>query len=294
MKIIHSPKIMIVSDLDGTIFDQNGFIPENIKKITDISDDVIFSVATARPPHEVSKLKIFPLDKINYSICLDGGIITSNTNHHFDLLYESLIPSTSAQQIITKLLSDLHLTELFIFTGSENNYEIYHFSDGVSDDLDEIKQFQSGRSIVSYAKQEAYGLANELSIRSISTFSKGTSIDKDICPNDCMLIKYHETRKPTVHKWIDIISKKTNKEVAVKELCRLLSFSGTIIALGNGHNDIDLISSATISYVPNDAINEIKAIASYVATSSSGRSFIEEIVPHLSVDIQEIKEMKNG
>lgn len=287
-------KNIIVSDLDETFLNYDGSLPNNSKKFFSLIKNDTFIIATSRHISNILSLNI-PVDNKYYAICSDGAIIVKIENKEYKVINETLLMKDKIN-----IFNNLKLLnkELFIFTGINNDFKIYHISkDNENQNLRNFLQIPNElRKIIRVNIDDIKFLEKILSfdVRSITLFINNEQSDFifDKIPDfvGTQKIIYDETRINLNHSWIDIIDEETNKYFGLKKLLSKEHMKGKIFAFGNGTNDMDFFDLADKTFVPINAINSLKNKATYISEQHCGDTFLTDIIAQL---VRE-KEVFNG
>ncbi|MBQ9673916.1 MAG: HAD family hydrolase [Ruminococcus sp.] len=89
----------------------------------------------------------------------------------------------------------------------------------------------------------------------------------------------YQTDIYTDEQWFEVMPKNTSKANAVKQLAKLLDCD-CIIAFGDGLNDIDLFKIADESYAVENAVPELKSIATDIIDSNNRNGVAKWLISH--------------
>lgn len=255
-------KTLYVSDLDGTLLRSNettsDFTNSTINKLVD--EGMIFSYATARSfqtSHKVTKglnAKI-PLIIYNGAMVVDNNDGTFLIKNFFDEDAESV-------------MKDLLQNEVYPIT--------YAFIDG----------------------EEKFSYINEKCTEGMRQFVDSRKNDKrdnpihdemDLCKGEMFYITCIDEKdklKPLYHKykdkyhcvfqidiytkyqWLEIMPKTASKANAIKQLKEHMNCE-KLVVFGDGKNDIDMFELADEAYAVDNAVDELKEIATGIIESNS-------------------------
>lgn len=238
-------KKIVFFDLDNTIHStKNKVIPtETIKLLKDLSSkpNVELGLATGRSPSKVFLLgdliKLF-----KYKVYLNGAVAYDCNQ----LVYDNPIDINEIEKVIT--YSDIHdVTVGFVALDKE-------YITKQNEDVDYgMKDFNDILPIINekiYLEQPIYQLW---------LFSK----DKEDLENVSKLTNLNSYSWH--HGGADLVDSKTNKAIAIKKLLKDKK-DYQLIAVGDGHNDIEMIKLADIGIaMGNTGFSELKEKADYIA-----------------------------
>jgi hydroxymethylpyrimidine pyrophosphatase-like HAD family hydrolase len=122
-------------------------------------------------------------------------------------------------------------------------------------------------------------------VRAISIFGRSPSVAKarQAIPSlaGVRLHEYPETRGEPGMGWLDAQASGVEKGLAVTSICEESNFNH-VIALGNGTNDVGMLTAASLAIAPADASPEAQAVATLVLDQGSeGGAFAEAVADRL-------------
>ncbi len=274
---------ILVSDLDGTFLEKNGSIPSNASHFINFFKNKGFIVifATARPIGDL-KNHILKHVKPDWLICNDGALALSFINEESTIAIENNLSDMAVKDNSTLLINN-GLMPLF-FMGSEHQFKVYIPKSMCLEDEQHIKLSDPTREIVRYEDMNA--IIQLGSIRSVSLYGnieyKTVRCVKTANINNANIMYYNETRF-NGKMWLDIISLKADKSLVSYRIAKTEGSSGIDIALGNGLNDLSLITNAAWSACPYSATEEIKEKVSFISRENEGKLFLNEVIKQLEV-----------
>ena len=243
---------LIAIDSDGTLKNSNGEISNRskiiIKKLIDKGNIIV--ICTARPRYhtlEVAK----EVNSSDYLISSNGTELYNNICKN--VIYSSYL----SKKICKKIYCDCMKNELrciFVCDNTEyatefvrNDYQILLDDNNVEDMLNNnIKQIM----IISKNKVKVREYKKIIKERKGINITDSSNNNKD-------------------ELWFSIISNKSSKGKALKELAKYLKIPiKNTIAIGNDKNDISMFEIAGTSVAVNNASKTIKNKADYVTLSN--------------------------
>jgi len=232
---------LIIFDIDGTLvsYKNETHIPvdtiQAIKKLK--AKGNLIAVATARS--YAFTVKVLESLKIDYAILHNGAEIIINKK----CVYQKKIGKRNSINICNKLLK----TSLCVLAFDEN----YVYGHNLSEESKRYLEVELGKKNIIRPLYE-----NENSLLSISLYGEDNEFS-DFAHN-IYSIKFKE-------KEHQITAVRISKSKAVKHLAKLLNvMRKDIVAVGDGINDIEMLSTANIGVAVGDACEELKAVADIV------------------------------
>jgi hydroxymethylpyrimidine pyrophosphatase-like HAD family hydrolase len=268
---------LLVSDLDGTLLNKDGSLPQNIEKLIKKlkEKEYVFSIGTARSPQNVFNLfKSLDIDYIAF--CSDGAITINKKDNQFSVISEDFLTETSLVNLDSIFAGLKKYTKLY-FSNSDNDFKIYIENDGnISEDIfANIFPYRKWEFVPSFSISDS----RQKKIRAFSLFTDGIVCIDDKKESCYQYITYKETRFFNErYYWHDFLPKNTSKGNAIKK--QIQNFNN-IIALGNGENDIEMFKVSDNSFCPNDSHINLKAISRNIILEECGESFINQVIHKL-------------
>lgn len=233
----------LITDFDGTLvglgFTPSPQVKEAVRRL--LESDIKVCIATGRTYHGIIESVCQQLNLTDLQIASAGAqIIDPKTNK---IIWEEYLPEKEARSIVEFLINDSHPFALEI--------EEYVFTD------DEDIKIRYGAGI----------LFKEIKKADLSKVSKVFVPDislehslRELFPNLNVIVAGLRIRHA-----LDITSKKASKELAVLELAKILNIDPEeMIGLGDGYNDIPLLSVCGFKVAMENAPEELKEIADVI------------------------------
>ena len=232
---------LIIFDIDGTLvsYKNETHIPvDTIQAIKELkAKGNLIAVATARS--YAFTVKILESLKIDYAILHNGAEIIINK----ECVYQKKIGKRNSISICNELLK----TSLCVLAFDDNNIYGHNLSE-------ESKRYLEGELGIKNIIRPLND--NENSLLSISLYGEDNVFLNFV--NDIYSIKFKEKEN-------QITAARISKSKAVKHLAKLLNISRKdIVAVGDGINDIEMLSTANIGVAVGNACAELKAVADIV------------------------------
>ena len=271
-------KKIIVTDLDGTFLEPDGKVPKNAKKFLKYLRTNGYTVvfATARPLGNVKK-KILGYAKPDWIICNDGAMAIELNNNQSSRKIENNLPFEVAKDNI-KYFKEKGFEPLF-FLGSSNNFDVFLPESANEFIENDIRLSDETRKIIRY--KDVSQIPTNNSIRSITLYgdiSKQTAENAKRFNQEKANVLYYKETRFEGRMWLDVISKKADKHKTSFKVAKSISVSKIDIALGNGTNDLALITNAQWSACPITSDDMVKNEVDFVCEASEGNMFLEQVM----------------
>lgn len=251
---------LIVSDMDGTLLDDSGKLDEDFFDILDrlLELDIIFAVASGRQYQQLVNNFKNHANHIAY-IAENGSFVVVDGNE----LYTSILDKENLREIVEDIdkLSDINA----VLCGKNAAY----FNTRDETLLREAKKYYYDYKIV-----RDLGKVND-DIFKISIYDfKGPENNsyKALYP------KWKDRFQLTIStpRWLDIYNKGTNKGEAVRLLQRKFRIKEEeTMVFGDYYNDVDMFECAFYSYAMDNAPDDVKEKARFIAKRNSENGVIE-------------------
>lgn len=269
-------KTLYVSDLDGTLLRSDETIsPFTAQAINNlVANGMLFSYATARSYLTASRVtrgidaKI-PLIVYNGAFVVDnasGEILISN---FFDSSVDTLLDDLIAHDVYPIVYSLQNGKERFSYIQEKQTRGMKIFNQSRAGDprenqkpLDQLQDLHLGEKFVITCIDEPEKL-------------------------EPLFRKYRDAYHCIYHRdiysgeqWLEILPKGTSKSNALLQLKALLGCD-RIIAFGDGKNDMDMFRLADYSCAMENAVPELKAIASQIIGSNDNDGVVRWLLEHI-------------
>ena len=255
-------KTLYVSDLDGTLLRSNAKISEYTSNVINelTSKGMLFSYATARSYITATKAT----EGLNAHIPIityNGAVILQNDT--FEIMAKNTFTDEEKDELLSALLkSEIYPIVYAYIEGKEK------FSYVLSKCNTATKEFLLTRQ----------GDVRENPIESVQVLGLGdvfyyTCIDKYEKLEPLYIQfkdKYHCIFQKDIYsgeQWLEIIPKSVSKANAILQLKEYLG-ADYIVAFGDGKNDIEMFEFADECYAVENAVDELKAIATGIIASN--------------------------
>lgn len=253
---------LIASDMDGTLLDDHGRIPEEFFQIYESlqAKDIIFAAASGRQYYTLARDLHTIKDDVIF-IAENGTFVL----HGNEELYSCPIDKATVKELID-MGRKLEGAEIVLcgkkaaYVESSNPVLVeklkkYYAENLIVEDLTEVKD-----DILKFTLLDLKGPANN--------------------SNKVFYPLYKDKLKVVIsgEHWLDIINKTANKGEALKYIQNRLNISPReTMAFGDYFNDVEMLQNAHHSYAMFNAPEGVKAHARYIAKSNSEHGVIDAI-----------------
>lgn len=259
-------KTLYVTDLDGTLLDNNQNIPTNSANIINdlISKGVLFTYATAR--------SFYTAKKVTYNLNINLPVITNNG--------VSLVHPNSGEIIIDISFKTIFLRELKKLIETLRIFPIIYSRKGSKETCSWLIQNLSP-AIVEYLNQPTRQQDPRLCpVNTIDDLLSGNiyyviwmGTYEEILPiilaiqnnKDCRYIFEKQQNGP--YYWLEVMPIGATKANAILALKNAIGCD-QIVCFGDGANDCHMFEIADYSYAVSNATAQLKAIATDVILSN--------------------------
>lgn len=256
---------LIATDMDGTLLDENGHLPEGF---TDILDRLRFNnikliIASGRPYYTLQS-NFGPIGKYLSYICENGALVVDNNQ----IIYKSIIDVNIVNEVISE--SKL-VAENVVILCSTNCAYVEKCSD---EHLLEIKKYYGTLEIVDDLTTVCEDILKITLCNLENSAETLTNIFKPKFEDKLNVVGSGEI-------WIDIFNKDVNKGLALKNLMETDNISKEeTMVLGDYYNDIEMLAQAEYSFVMDNAPEDMKQYGKYIAASNVEHGVLRAILEY--------------
>lgn len=253
---------LIASDLDGTLLDDNGKIPNEFEDVLKeiIQRNIKFIAASGRPYYTL-KEDFGKLAKHITFVADNGAVIVENDEIiHCDIIEKELV-----QKIISKYrtLKNIHI----ILCGKECAY----IEDTDPRFLEEVDKFYYKKEIVNNIED----IENDIVKITFCDFNNVRQLSEKHFAKE-----FSDELQVVVSGkiWLDIMDNKTNKGLGLKKIQDKFAITnGETMVFGDYYNDLPMFEKAFFTYAMDNAPEEIKSKAKYIIESNSNYGVINTL-----------------
>ena len=255
---------LILSDMDGTLLDENGQLPAEFDEVMDElhARGVQFAPASGR--QYFSLLKSFEKYEDRFIFVSDNGTIV---RQHGKELFSDIIGHDVAKEIFNSV-NDVEGV-YNVLCGKETVYLLR--GKQPEEQMGELKKYFRVVEIV-----DSFDDIPDEPIK-ISFFTPDGDAAEKIYP---LFAKYYDSMQVVLASayWVDVTNKGANKGAAVKALQKRLGLKPEECAVfGDYMNDLEMMSAAYYSYAMENAYPPVKEAARFVAPSNAEHGVMKTI-----------------
>lgn len=248
-------KVLYVSDLDGTLLRSDAKTSEYTNQVINqlTAKGVLFSYATARSYFTATKVTKGLNAKIPI-ITYNGAVILQNDT--YEIITKNTFTQVEKEELLNGLLRCGIYPIVYSFISGKEKFS-YHFHKC----NDATKDFLSTRK--GDIRDNPVETENELAVGDVFYFTCIDAYEKLEPLYIRWKEKYHCIFQKDIYsgeQWLEIVPKTVSKANAIFQLKEYLGVE-YIVAFGDGKNDIDMFEIADESYAVENAVDELKAIA---------------------------------
>ncbi len=255
-------KTLYVSDLDGTLLRSDARTSEYTNQVINqlTSEGILFSYATARSYLTATKATKGLNAKIPI-ITYNGAVILQNDT--FDIIAQNAFCPNEKEEILNALLCrDIYPIVYVYRSGKEKfSYLVNKCNRATTEFLLTRKGDVRDTPV---ASGSALGFGDAFYFVCIDAYEKLEPLYIQFKE------KYHcifQTEIYSGEQWLEIVPKSVSKANAILQLKEDLGIE-YIVAFGDGKNDIEMFEIADESYAVENAVDELKAIATGIIESN--------------------------
>ncbi len=255
-------KTLYVSDLDGTLLRSDAktsaYTNQVINQLT--SEGILFSYATARSYLTATKATKGLNAKIPI-ITYNGAVILQNDT--FDIIAQNAFCQNEKEEILNELLRQGIYPIVYAYMSGKEKFS--YFVNKCNRATTEFLSTRKGDVRDTPVEFEnALGFGDVFYFVCIDTYEKLEPLYIQFKE------KYHCIFQKEIYsgeQWLEIIPKSVSKANAILQLKERLGIE-YIVAFGDGKNDIEMFEIANESYAVENAVDELKAIATGIIESN--------------------------
>ena len=266
--LVDPKKFLFVSDLDGTLLDGDGQLPEDsVQRINRLIDNGLnFTIATARNYDSA-----YPLLKglnLKYPIILFNGVYLTELHTGNNIFFSNFI----ALDIIYKMISiaELHNTKPFIYSYRENHLVYYKEANnyGMQSYVDVLSADKRAQQVDEFIFSEGECILGFLLIDTLEALEPVYAELNYLYEGELNIYLAPDISNPDFY-WLQSFHQEANKGKMLKKMTQYLGvpLSKTVV-FGDYLNDLDMFKVAGYSIAVQNALPEVKYYAHHVISSN--------------------------
>ena len=257
MRLIKNPYKLLVVDIDGTLIDKNGAISAEDKDALARAGDsgIQVSLSTGRVVQACLRI-ISQLSLDGYHMFFDGALVSNPEKG------EEVYVKPIGEELVRQIVDFVHLNEINLDLYSATHY----FVERETWSTDIRRQFFGIEpTVIDFTNlwQKERIIKGTLVVLSAEERAKADNFRRQFKSS----LHFSGTRTPAYPEvdFINVVAPDVSKGKALEALASFLEIPLTeVIAIGDGANDISLLSSAGLAVAMDNAPDELKAVADYV------------------------------
>ena len=256
---------LIATDMDGTLLDHRGYLPEGFVEILNRlrSKKIKLVIASGRPYYTLQS-NFGPMSGYLSYICENGALVIDNN----EVIHKSIIDNNLVKEII-KIADSIIETAVVLCSPT------CAYIEEVDDDImDEVKKYYTCLKVVDDL--------NEVNDEIIKITLCNLDNSKETL--DTIFQPQFGEKLSVVGSgqyWIDMTNTGVNKGIALKKLMETDNItSEETMALGDYYNDVEMLKQADYSFVMENAPEDMKQHAKYIAASNKEHGVLRAIVEY--------------
>lgn len=256
---------LIVTDMDGTLLNENGHLPEGFMDILDrIRAKDIKLVAASGRPYYTLQTNFGPIGNYLSYICENGALVVDNNK----VIYESVIDKNNVSEVIA---AAKEIESNVVILCSANSAYVENCSE---EHLSEIKKYYTCLEVV----DDLFKITDPIIKITICNLENShENLDNFFKP------KFEEKLNVVGSGliWIDISNKNVNKGTALENLMSAYNISREeTMVFGDYYNDIEMLKIAEYSFVMENAPDDMKQYGKYIAASNTEAGVLRAILEY--------------
>lgn len=252
-------KTLYVSDLDGTLLDRNSQLSEeSISTLNRLINEcgVNFTIATARTPATVVGIMERIHSRLPF-IVMNGAATWDNIGRRF--ISTSPFDNSTLEQVCN--IFEAHGLNPMVYRRNGNSIEVHHCGQ-FSPQEQEFVEERMRLSKKFHLNDTAYKINDNeaLLIFAMNDYSRLKPIYNDVIKHiNCSSVCYHDIFDPSAGL-METYAPGVSKAVAIRRLADEIG-AERLIVFGDNRNDIPMMKIADYAVAPENAIDEVKAVA---------------------------------
>ncbi|AHF57511.1 Cof-type HAD-IIB family hydrolase [Spiroplasma eriocheiris] len=258
---------LVAIDLDGTALNSKHEMSlttlTTLKKLADYNIKLV--IASGRPLYQIKEIidKLALNDINDFTVAFNGTVVANNQTH--DIIATNPLGGSDFGLLCQEII-DSPLTTMILFDQSASNFnriKIYYkeLADGITNRyFSNLQDLHGQVELVPYNNQEIIGgkLFIEGPVAVVEKLLAKWNDKFEICQE----IRNNRTN-------FEITNKNITKAWGIQQICQQYNIDRSqVMAIGNEHNDIEMLKWAAIGVAVANADDDVKAIADALTDSN--------------------------
>lgn len=272
------PKTLYVSDLDGTLLDNNSRLSTTTVSLLNraIAAGALFTVATARTPATAVPL----MDRVAMNlplIVLSGAAMWDNARHGYTF---SQALSSAALTTVLRVLA-AHRLSPFVYHRRGDILHVTHDAALSPMERDFVSQRQGTPfKVFHLGRDEAGDLGEALLVFAMNDFERlRPAHDEIVASLPCHTALYRDSVDKSLGL-LEIYAPATTKAAAIARLAAELGVERTVV-FGDNLNDIPMLRDATVGIAVENAFPPVKQVADLIIGANDTDAVARYIAAHI-------------
>ena len=267
-------KLLYVSDLDGTLLDGDGQLPEDsVKRLNQLIDKGLnFTIATARNYDSA-----YPLLKglnLKHPVILFNGVYLTELHTGANLFFSDFISLDVIHKMIS--IAETHNIEPFIYTYGDQHLVYYREANNLGGQsyIDTISSEQRAHKIDDFVFSEHERISGFLLIDTGEVLEPVYAELSSLYEDELNIYFARDVSNPKFH-WLQSFHQEANKGKMLKKMTQHLGISlSSTVVFGDYLNDLDMFEVAGYAIAMENALPEVKSSANHVISSNVDQGVI--------------------
>jgi len=267
-------KLLYVSDLDGTLLDGDGQLPEDsVKRLNQLIDKGLnFTIATARNYDSA-----YPLLKglnLKHPVILFNGVYLTELHTGANLFFSAFISLDVINEMIS--IAEAHNIEPFIYTYGDQHLVYYREANnlGAQSYIDIISSDQRANKVDDFVFSGHERISGFLLIDTGEVLEPVYAELSSLYEDELNIYFARDVSNPKFH-WLQSFHQEANKGKMLKKMTQHLGISlSSTVVFGDYLNDLDMFKVAGYSIAVENALPEVKSSAHHVISSNIDQGVI--------------------
>lgn len=260
---------LIVSDMDGTLLDNNGKLPKDFFEVlAELNKrNIKFIVASGRPYNTLNE-NFKPISDELYFICDNGAFIVENGK----ICSVSIIDKEKIRAVVQAAsnIPNVHV----LLCGVKSAYHM----DIPDVFINEIRKYYVNTTIVTDLSDIDDDIFKITICDPLLSFENSFKVLDPLFKNDLLVV-------PSGNHWVDITNLDITKGAALEQIQKRDNItSDETMVFGDYFNDVSMLSKAHYSFIMENAIDEMKQYGNYIAKSNMENGVMEAIREYVLIN----------